>query len=101
MTKDVKWISPQQTQERQDKMNRLLQEPSFSSLSRATLNILINRGMDTVEKIQGILEDDIMKQHNPMLMKDSDQLILHLKNAVEQGKHIVVYGDYDSGATRS
>lgn len=96
MTQEVKWLTPSDTKERKSILNRLENEPSLSELSRPTLNILINRGMDTVEKINMILDNNIMNQHNPMLMKDSDKLVYHLQKSIEEKKHIVVYGDYDN-----
>lgn len=96
MTQEVKWLTPPDTKERKSTLNRLESEPSLSELSRPTLNILINRGVDTVEKINMILDNNIMNQHNPMLMKDSDKLVYHLQKSIEEKKHIVVYGDYDN-----
>lgn len=96
LSQEVKWVSPPNTKERQETLNRLQNDPNFSHLSRATLNILVNRGMDTPEKIKMILAEDVMGQHNPSLLKDSNKLTMHLKQAIESGKHIVVYGDYDS-----
>lgn len=96
MEQKVMWLNPPNSKERQELLNRLKKEPKLSGLSRATLNILLNRGMDTVEKIESILDDNIMNQHNPMLLKDSDKFVGHLVKAIEEGKHIVIYGDYDS-----
>lgn len=96
MSETVMWVNPHETKEREEVVERLRNDERLSHLSRATLNILVNRGVDTYEKIQMILDNDIMNQHDPSLMKDSDKLVQHLKVAIEKGKHIVVYGDYDS-----
>lgn len=93
MTKEKKWIPVPQTKERQEIIQRLQKE---TNLSEAVLHILINRGVDSKEKIDAILDTDINHQHNPMLMKDSEKLVARLKEAVERGRHIVIYGDYDS-----
>lgn len=96
MSQSLKWVTPQDTKERETIFQRILSDKRYANLSRATLNILVNRGIDTPEKIDMILDDDIMNQHNPCLMKDSDKLIQNLKSAIEQEKHLVIYGDYDS-----
>lgn len=96
MSQKIKWVQPSETIERQETLSRLQKDPRLSHLSSATLKILINRGMDTYEKIQMILADDVINQHNPTLMKDSEQLIIYLEKAIEEGKHIVVYGDFDN-----
>ncbi|RKO61838.1 single-stranded-DNA-specific exonuclease RecJ [Caldibacillus debilis] len=92
---EEKWVLPDQSEERMQLIARLKQEPALKGLSDVALNILINRGMNTTEKILGVLDEDIMHQHNPMWLKDADKLVHYLKQAVEEGKHIVVYGDYD------
>jgi single-stranded-DNA-specific exonuclease len=93
--KDIKWVAPTQSRERERLIERLKQDTALQGLSEVVLNILVNRGIDTTEKILGILDDDLMHQHNPMKLKDADKLVFYLKKAVVDNKHIVVYGDYD------
>ena len=95
MKPEMKWILPNQGGEKDRIIQELQKDPRLSRYSKATLNILVNRGMDTYEKIRMIFDEDIMNQHDPRLMKDSDKLIAHLKKAIQEDKHIVVYGDYD------
>lgn len=95
MKQDVKWITLDGTKEREEIIERLQKNPTLSALSRATLDILINRGVDTVEEAMMVLDNDIMNQHSPVLLKDMDKVVLHLNNAINEGKHIVIYGDFD------
>lgn len=93
---ETKWVLTNQTLEREQLIQKLKREPKLKGLSDIVLQILINRGMDTPKKILSVFDDDLMNQHNPMELKDSDRFVHTLKEAVEKGKHIVVYGDYDS-----
>lgn len=96
MNQAVQWLNPPQNKDRKEIINQLKENQNLPDLTDTTLNILVNRGMDTPEKIMKILDKDIMNQHNPMLLKDSDTFVQHLQKAIESGKHIVIYGDYDS-----
>lgn len=90
------WINISKSTDRQKKIDELSKIPLLSNYTETTLEILLNRGIDSVEKVRELLDDDIMSQHNPLLMKDSDKLTQHLKAAIKEKKHVVVYGDYDN-----
>lgn len=91
----TKWVMPDRSAERIERIRWLRNTPELKGLSLTALNVLVNRGIDSPDKIVSFLEDDIMKQHNPMDLMDAERLVLHLKRAIEEGRHIVVYGDYD------
>ncbi|MFJ8531238.1 single-stranded DNA-binding protein [Bacillus sp. NPDC094106] len=96
----TKWIRPEDTVERREKLQALRKAKELKHLADCVLEILYNRGFDTVEKIESFLHMDITDIHNPQLMKDSDKAVSLLIHAIEHSLHIVVYGDYDCGATR-
>lgn len=58
--------------------------------------ILINRGIETSEEIDGYLNGTEEGFHNPLLMKDMDKAVAILQKKIEQGKKIRIIGDYDA-----
>lgn len=92
---NAKWILPDRSSERMELIRQLKQQPELRKLSDTALNILVNRGINTPHDIIAFMDDNIMNQHNPMDLKDGEKLAHHLKHAIEEGRHIVVYGDYD------
>lgn len=57
--------------------------------------ILVNRGYDTQERIQGFLNPSIEQLYAPFLMKDMKKVIDRIRDAMEAGASIWIYGDYD------
>ncbi len=57
--------------------------------------VLINRGIDTVEEGEAFLKPDLSRLHSPFLMKDMDPAVEALMSAIRSGEIIAVYGDYD------
>lgn len=69
-------------------------------LSTLAAKILVSRGYDTAEKATQFLRVDDAVIHDPYLLHDMEGAIARIKLAIEEQQHIVVYGDYDAGATR-
>jgi single-stranded-DNA-specific exonuclease len=57
--------------------------------------VLINRGINTVEEGEAFLKPDLSRLHSPFLMKDMEPAVEILINAIKSGDKIAVYGDYD------
>ena len=91
----TKWIRPEETVKRREKLQILRNAKELKHLADCVLEILYNRGFDKVEKIESFLHMDITDIHNPQLMKDSDKAVSLLIHAIKNNLHIVVYGDYD------
>ncbi len=64
-------------------------------ISETLACILINRGIETEDKIKRFMNPSLEYLHNPLLMKDMDKGTDIIKNAILEKKKIVVYGDYD------
>lgn len=60
-----------------------------------TAQLLYNRGCENVEKAADFLMKRTEQLHDPFLMKDMERAGRHILDTVEQGKKIVIYGDYD------
>ena len=74
---------------------------SFLKLSTAIkenpliLRLLANRGIDNLEEAKRFLYGDVEDLYEPYLMKDMDKGISIIKDAIENNKKIIIYGDYD------
>ena len=75
---------------------------SISSLSRATgltenvTRILFARGFDTKEKIQTFMNPSAKNFLSPFLMRGMRETVQMLEEARDEGKTVVVFGDYDA-----
>lgn len=64
----------------------------FTPLAAAAL---CARGIDTPEAARAFLETDPAKLHDPMLLPDMAKARDTIRRAIDQGKKIAVFGDYD------
>ena len=62
-------------------------------------NLLVQRGIDTVEKADKFFKPSLAHLHDPFLMKDMDKAVARVEQAVRNGEKIMVYGDYDVDGT--
>ncbi len=79
------------------KPNTALQE-IFSlklGISKVVAQVLINRGITTIEQAKAFLNPDMQLLHNPLLMKDMSDAVNRIIQAVNSGEKIRVFGDYD------
>ncbi len=59
------------------------------------LELLIDRGIDTQEKIEKYLRPKREDLYDPMLMQDMDKAVAVIRDAIGKGEAITVFGDYD------
>ncbi|MBQ7885347.1 MAG: single-stranded-DNA-specific exonuclease RecJ [Clostridia bacterium] len=59
------------------------------------LCLLLERGIDTKEKIDKYLHPKMDDLYDPMLMQDMDKAVAIVRDAIQKGEEIVVFGDYD------
>ena len=59
------------------------------------LELLLDRGLDTPEKIRAYLNPRREDLHDPMLMQDMGRAVAVIRDAIAKGEEIVVFGDYD------
>ena len=64
-------------------------------ISPVLANLLVQRGIDTVEKANKFFKPDLSDLHDPFLMKDMDRAVERVEQAVKRGEKIMIYGDYD------
>jgi len=69
------------------------------SIEKPLAALLVQRGIDTVEKADEFFNPDISKLHDPFLMTDMEKAVKRLSQAVIDNEKIMVYGDYDVDGT--
>ena len=62
-------------------------------------NLLVQRGIDTVEKANRFFNPQLGDLHDPFLMKDMAKAVERIERAVANNEKIMVYGDYDVDGT--
>lgn len=64
-------------------------------ISPLTAQLLVNRGIYTVEEAREFLDASLLMLHPPGLMRDMARAVEITLNALDRGQKILVYGDYD------
>ncbi|MGQ9846597.1 MAG: single-stranded-DNA-specific exonuclease RecJ [Bacteroidales bacterium] len=62
-------------------------------------NLLIQRGIDTIEKAKSFFVPSLNDLHDPFLMKDMNLAVNRLLKAIHNNEKILIYGDYDVDGT--
>ena len=70
-----------------------------TGISPVLADLLVQRGIDTVEKAKKFFNPQLSDLHNPFLMKDMEAAVKRVEEAVKRGEKIMVYGDYDVDGT--
>lgn len=74
---------------------------SFLKLSNSieenplVLRLLANRGIDDINLAKRFLYGTLKDMYDGYLMKDMKKGVSIIKNAIENNKKIIIYGDYD------
>ena len=81
--------------------NRAVVEALASRLGMPTTltNLLVQRGIDTVEKAKKFFSPSLRDLHDPFLMKDMDRAVERIERAVKNQETVMIYGDYDVDGT--
>ncbi|WP_297511445.1 single-stranded-DNA-specific exonuclease RecJ [Flavobacterium sp.] len=61
--------------------------------------LLVQRGITTYEEAKGFFRPTLNDLHNPYLMKDMEQAVVRIEQAVNNRENILVFGDYDVDGT--
>ena len=68
-------------------------------MSPVLTNLLVQRGIDTMEKAKKFFSPSLRDLHDPFLMKDMDKAVERIERAVKAGEKVMIYGDYDVDGT--
>src|SRR5512133_162008 len=70
-------------------------------VSPLVARLLLNRGIDTKDKTLMYLNGSLRDMRDPSLMKDVDNGVTIIADAIAGKKRIVIYGDYDADGVTS
>lgn len=85
-------VKPNLTKEQLNTLNALSE--TFS-LSKLACEVLIKKGIDSVEKCKKFLFSGKENFLNPYLLTNLEKAENRIRQAVERGEKILIYGDYD------
>ena len=63
--------------------------------------LLVQRGMDTAEKIKNFLQPDTMNISSPFVFCDMQRAVDRIFDAIEKQEKILIYGDFDCDGVTS
>lgn len=69
-------------------------------ISAIAAKILVARGCKSEQQAKALLTTDESAFHDPYLMHGMADAVARIKAAIAAGEKILIFGDYDSGATR-
>ncbi|KON70234.1 recombinase RecJ [Peribacillus butanolivorans] len=82
----------------ENKVAELAEELHITPLVAA---LLVNRGLDTIESARSFLFVKNQTFHDPFLLKDMDKAVYRIKEAIQNGEKIRIFGDYDADGVTS
>lgn len=69
------------------------------NVPRVIAQILLNRGVSSIDEARYFLKPTLDDLYNPFLMQDMDRAVERVASALQQGETITIYGDYDVDGT--
>ncbi|MEG1934871.1 MAG: DHH family phosphoesterase, partial [Rikenellaceae bacterium] len=94
MLAEKQWILlPQAEEGSTQKLAKALDIPAVLA------DLLIQRGINSVEEARSFFSPSLDKLHDPFLFKDMDKAVERVERAISRGEKILVYGDYDVDGT--
>ena len=67
-----------------------------AGLGPEVARLLFERGIQNQESLKKFLEPSLEDLHDPYLLHDMDKAVERIRQAIEEGENILVYGDYDA-----
>ena len=75
--------------------SRILDLSRRSGLSPLLAQLLLNRGIDDPKRAISFLEARMGSLHDPELLPGAVEAAVRIRRAMDEGRKIVIYGDYD------
>jgi len=73
----------------------------LNNLAPSLTNILLQRGVNTLNEAKHFFRPDLTHTHNPFLMQDMEKAVERIEKAITNNEKILVFGDYDVDGTTS
>lgn len=86
------------TEEEQELQNRIIEQFKCPSV---IASLLVQRGINQIDKINSFFEPTLDKAYDPFLLKDMDKGVSRVIRALKAREKITIYGDYDVDGTTS
>lgn len=71
------------------------------AIDKKLATILAQRNISSFEEAKHFFRPALTDLHDPFLMKDMENAVLRIENAIENEENILIYGDYDVDGTTS
>ncbi|MDQ0192721.1 single-stranded-DNA-specific exonuclease RecJ [Paenibacillus wynnii] len=71
------------------------------SISPLLSSLLIARGMTAAQEAVSFMDGGAEEYHDPFLLRGMTEAVPRIRRALEDGEHILVYGDYDADGVSS
>ena len=72
-----------------------------AGLGPEVARLLFERGIQDEKSLKKFLEPSLEDLHDPYLLHDMDKAVERIRQAIEEGENILVYGDYDADGMTS
>ena len=72
-----------------------------AGLGPEVARLLFERGIQNQESLKKFLEPSLEDLHDPYLLHDMDKAVERIRQAIEEGENILIYGDYDADGMTS
>ncbi len=79
----------------QEDEDKVIELANKSHLSMLLASILINRNIDTSQKVEKFVNPIRNDFHDPFLMPDMEKAVDRILKAIETNEKVMIYGDYD------
>jgi len=69
------------------------------AIEKPLAQLLVQRGITSYEEARTFFRPDLKDLHDPFLMKDMDRAVERIRDAIQSGEKVLIYGDYDVDGT--
>ena len=73
----------------------------LNNLNPSLTNILLQRGIKTLNEAKHFFRPDLAHTHDPFLMQDMGKAVERIEKAITNNEKILIFGDYDVDGTTS
>ena len=85
----------------QVKEEKIISLSNELNISKELSKLLVIRGVHNYQQAKDFFRPDLLKTHDPFLMKDMHKAVQRINSAIKEQQNIMLYGDYDVDGTTS